>query len=131
MISSQDALRTWFYRAEDIALSGVQFATEGNTEAATLIRLVSASRTGDMIARLSDLHIEQGRAGENAIVSKEDVLEVCMQMLAVKRKEIPLVSHGQGDYRRETFAPSAPDAGGVQRALIARKMWNALRDCMR
>lgn len=103
----------WAKTAEDCCLAIHNLAAMGETLDATKIQLVIDSRLGDVVRVLQAR--TYGHASPNQVLmAVDDVL-----MNRVKPVKVPLVSLGQGDYKREIYEED------VAKALIARESWRS------
>jgi hypothetical protein len=81
---------------EDCGLAIQKFDETGNTREAELVRLVSMHHMGDMAYQLEDAE---------SPVHRLTVLDAALLVLQQQsKKSIPLVSLGQGDYRKDYYA---------------------------
>ena len=104
---------SWAKTAEDCCLAIHNLAAMGETLDATKIQLVIDSRLGDVVRVLQAR--TYGHASPNQVLmAVDDVL-----MNRVKPVKVPLVSIGQGDYKREIYEED------VAKALIARHSWRS------
>lgn len=111
--STIQARVSWAKAAEDCCLAIHNFAAMGKTLDATKIQLVIDTRLGDVVRVLQAR--TYGHASPNQVLmAVDDVL-----WNRVKPVKVPLVSLGQGDYKREIYEKD------VAKAMIARESWRA------
>lgn len=104
---------SWAKKAEDVTIAMQNLASMGETLDATKIQLVIDSRLGDVVRVLQAR--THGHASPNQVLmAVDDVL-----MNRVQPRKVPLVSLGQGDYKREIYEED------VAKALLARDSWAA------
>jgi len=85
----------WAKTGEDVFLAMQRLVREGDTLDATLIQLVADQRMGELV-RLLQVRTRGAHASANQVVA------ACDDIIAGRTsKPVPLVSLGQGDYRRD------------------------------
>lgn len=111
----------WAKTGEDVFLAMQRIVGEGDTLDATKIQLVADQRMGELV-RLLQVRTRGAHASANQVVA------ACDDIIAGRTvKQVPLVSLGQGDYRRDYYEDETVVKAGIARAGWAQACARGVR----
>jgi hypothetical protein len=111
----------WAKKAEDVSIAMHNLASMGDTLEATKIQLVADQRMGELV-RLLEVRTRGAHASANQVVA------ACDDIIAGRTvKQVPLVSLGQGDYRRDFYEDETAVKAGLIRSRWAQACARSFR----